>query len=194
MLINNVQKKLFATQVKNFVAQVEQLAQDELLTHRTRDIFNTDFADPELLLSDKHFEIAKICSAKTALSDCWKTRASGKDKVSYKLLSKASTFTYTTWSVKTIILKNGMMLSYIHSPNSKRDGYLFIDINGNAKPNIGGRDLFCFYISPKGKLLLTKIYDNLPELSVAQLKNVCLNSNYLYCIDLLILNNWKMDY
>ena len=88
VLINNVQKKLFATQLKNFVAQIEQLAQDELLTHRTRDLSNTDFADPELLLSDKHFEIAKICSAKTALSDCWKTTAKRKNKIKYKRIDR----------------------------------------------------------------------------------------------------------
>ena len=51
VLINNVQKKVFATQLKNFVAQIEQVAQDELLAHRTRDLSNTDFADPDKLLS-----------------------------------------------------------------------------------------------------------------------------------------------
>ena len=75
VLINNVQKKLFATQVKNFVAQIEQLAQDEMISHRTRNLFDTDFASPLTLLTSKHFDIVKSCPVAVAHYQCW----NGKD-------------------------------------------------------------------------------------------------------------------
>ena len=136
VLINNVQKKVFATQLKNFVAQIEQVAQDELLAHRTRDLSNTDFADPELLLSDKHFKIAKSCSAQTALRDCWKTTTTGKDKVKYNALSKILPQD-GLGDYKTIILKNGIMFEYYYIPNyTNVKALIFVDLNGNEKPNI----------------------------------------------------------
>ena len=136
VLINNVQKKLFATQVKNMVANIEQVAQDELLAHRTRDLSNTDFADPELLLSDKHFKIAKSCSAQTALRDCWKTTTTGKDKVKYNALSKILPQD-GLGDYKTIILKNGIMFEYYYIPNyTNVKALIFVDLNGNEKPNI----------------------------------------------------------
>ena len=198
VLINNVQKKLFATQVKNMVANIEQVAQDELLAHRTRDLSNTDFADPELLLSDKHFKIAKSCSAQTALRDCWKTTTTGKDKVSYKSLSKASIFTDTIWSAPTLILKNGVILSYFDdSIPATRRGYFYIDVNGNDKPNIYGRDFFYFHMSPVGRAIgKTEVWDH-GNPSLATLKSWCFSSDpnlYPMCYDYLYKNNWKMDY
>ena len=90
VLINNVQKKLFATQIKNFSAEIEQFAQDQMITHRTRDLFDTDFGTPSKLLTDGHFSIAKICTADNSLKDCWKTEATGKDKITYKKINGVS--------------------------------------------------------------------------------------------------------
>ena len=192
VLINNVQKKLFATQVKNFAAQIEQLAQDELITHRTRDLSNTDFADPELLLSDKHFEIVKSCSASTSLTDCWKTKASGKDKINYKLLNGNATLTNSRLN-KTIVLKNGIMFAYYYAPTQYRSGYFIVDINGNDKPNIGGRDLFTIFLSPKGKTIGgVEAFNNINVVNPKN-KAYCYR-NYDYCYDYLLINNWKMDY
>lgn len=88
---------------------IEQLAQQELIRNHTRDLSNTDFADPAKLLSDKHFAIIKKCSASNALKDCWKTTATGKDKVVYKKLNnKVQTF----FGGETIILKNGVIIRY----------------------------------------------------------------------------------
>ena len=71
ILINNFQNRLFATQIKNMSATIEQLAQDELITHRTRDLSDTDFGDPLLLLNEKHFSIAKKCFNSNSHKDCW---------------------------------------------------------------------------------------------------------------------------
>ena len=190
VLINNVQKKLFATQVKNFVAQIEQLAQDELLTHRTRDLSNTDFADPELLLSDKHFEIAKSCTVSRALIDCWKTV--GVNKVIYK---RGNGVTDTVSDYYTIVLKNGMLIGYrIESVNNKSFSKILFDVNGNSKPNIYGRDLFAFYLSPKGKIIDYASLQNTGAYST--ILYICKTDTYGagWCFSLLMIDNWKMDY
>ena len=188
VLINNVQKKLFATQVKNFVAQIEQLAQDELITHRTRDLSNTDFANPELFLSDKYFDIIKKCSDQTALSDCWKTSdAIGKNKVIYRKLN--NTIYRPASNSTTIILKNGMILTYYYNEDARRVGYFHIDVNGNSKPNIWGRDVFLTLINHKGKMITYSEWRNSDFANI----NSCKTLGHC-CYDLLIKNNWKMDY
>ena len=65
VLMGNIHNKSFATQIKNMSATIEQLAQDELIVNRTRDLSDTDFGDPEKLLTDKHFSIAKSCKSET---------------------------------------------------------------------------------------------------------------------------------
>ena len=186
VLINNVQKKVFATQLKNMVATIEQLAQDELITHRTRDLSNTDFAAPETLLTSKHFNIVKFCPPSNALTDCWKTNVSGRDKVQYKLLNKSND---SINAGNTIILKNGVMLRY--SFFSGRP-YFLIDINGNDKPNISGRDLFGFILYSNGQIYpYCEIVKHANIL--AEKINAC-KSDTICCTDALIDNNWKMDY
>ena len=85
ILINNFQNRLFVTQIKNMSATIEQLAQDELITHRTRDLSDTDFGDPIKFLSDSHFSIEKKCLNSNAYKDCWY-----QNKIKYKNINKSS--------------------------------------------------------------------------------------------------------
>ncbi len=195
VMMNNIHNRVFANQVKNMAATIEQLAQDELIAHRTRDLSDTDFGDPDKLLSDKHFSIAKKCTSDESLTKCWKTTATGKDKIQYKYLNKSN----ANLSVNgiTIILKNGVMFKY-SAPSSYENvsgdivGKFLIDINGNDKPNIGGRDLFGFYITNKGKVVdgsyVLKSNDTL-ENKITKCK-----SETWYCYGALADNGWKMDY
>ena len=192
VLINNIQKKLFSTQIKNMAAEIEQLAQDLLLSNRTRDLADTDFGDPEKLLSDDHFSISKTCGKEQSLANCWKTSATGKDKVTYKSLNKSDV---DLANGLTIILKNGVMLRYdLQSNDGKTLGRFAVDVNGNDKPNIFGRDFFNFYITPKGHIV---------DISTVNSENADLNtkiskckteSDASYCYGALVDNNWKMDY
>ena len=189
VIVSNVQKKMFATQVKNFSAQIEQLAKDELLVNRTRDLANTDFADSAKLMTSKHFNILKICT--NANVNCWKTHAQGKDKITYKHLEGQATFNNP--SSNTVILNNGMIVGYsvVKNQSQVKNGWLglfMIDLNGNAKPNIAGRDVFYFAIHRKGYIVYTG-QGNTP----ARLIELCKTNEY-YCYGALIENNWKMDY
>ena len=196
VMMNNVHNRVFANQVKNMAATIEQLAQDELIAHRTRDLSDTDFGDPEKLLSDKHFSIAKSCTADNARKDCWKVTATGKDKIKYKYLNKSGNASPTIDGI-TIILKNGVMFRYT-APRSSENvsgdivGKILMDINGNDKPNIAGRDYFGFYITNKGKVVDKSYADKSDD--TLETKITKCKSNVWYCYGALVDNGWKMDY
>ncbi len=189
ILINNFQNRLFATQIKNFSAEIEQFAQDQLITHKTRDLFDTDFGEPSKLLTDGHFSIVKICTAENSLKDCWKTEAEGKDKVKYKYLYNRGV---GVASGLTVILKNGLMFRYgIKTIDGKKYARILVDVNGNDKPNIAGRDLFAFKVNSKGHVR----YYSPNSTHSNKVKNCkSLRNAPLHCYDALVDNNWKMDY
>ncbi len=192
VLMNNVQHKTFATQVKNMSAMIEQMAQDELIAKHTKNLADTDFGDPEKLMSDDHFSISKSCAADSANNDCWKTSATGKDKVVYKCINRTAVPAFD--ARKTIILKNGVMLSYRLYPGQDA-GIFVIDINGNDKPNIIGRDLFGFMVNSKGKVVdIDQFRGNTTSYNVADSCKTCaINSEHI-CYRALVDNGWKMDY
>lgn len=185
VLIGNVHDRIYANQVKNMVATLEELAQDELISNKTRDLSNTDFGDVAKLLSDDHFSIAKSCSPSN-LSDCW---GSG----SYKNIAKT---TISIPSANTVILKNGVIMSYdLESNEDKTTGKFVIDINGTDKPNIAGRDLFAFYITPKGKIIDIGDLQN-EEVSLEDKISKCTsetNAQY-WCYGALVSNGWEVNY
>ena len=190
ILINNFQNRLFATQIKNFSAEIEQFAQDQLITHKTRDLFDTDFGEPSKLLTDGHFSIVKICTAKDSLKDCWKTKAEGKDKVTYKKLNGENRDLIVKYL--TVVLKNGVMFRY--SLTTDGQFVFLVDVNGNDKPNIFGRDLFGFYMDSKGHIL--SYPSNSPDYKYSDKIKNCKthNNSFYYCYSALVDNNWKMDY
>jgi len=196
VMMNNIHNKMFATQVKNMAATIEQLAQDQLIVHRTRDLSDTDFGDPDKLLSDKHFSIAKSCTSNESLTKCWKTAATGNDKIQYKYLSRQNLD--ISKNGRTVVLKNGVMLRYTAPESSENVSgnivcKILLDINGNDKPNIVGRDLFGFYVTNKGKIVdysyATESDDTL-ETKITK----CKSSSVWYCYGALADNGWKMDY
>lgn len=195
VLMNNVQHKTFATQVKNMSAMIEQMAQDELIAKHTKNLADTDFSDPTKLLSDNHFSIAKKCTSDESLTKCWKTEATGKEKVTYKMLNRAVNTGFPQRLV-TIILKNGVIISYGISSSPNALGAFTMDINGNDKPNIAGRDLFVFHVNNKGHVVGYNVVDFMNK-NLEQLNQCCKNSTGIAarcCYDALADNGWKMDY
>lgn len=188
VLISNIQKKAFATQLKNMSAIIEQLAQDEMLLHKTRNLADTDFGDPAKLLSEDHFAIIKTCDNASSLTDCWKTEATGNDKVTYKRLNNSSE---SINKGLTVILKNGVIVRYSKVSGSNRIGAFLIDLNGNEKPNISGRDLFGFFITDKGVIVDKNTVDNISTLSEKQSK--C-KTGVWHCYEAVRDDNWKMEY
>ncbi len=196
VMMNNVQHRMFATQVKNMAATIEQLAQDQLIVHKTRDLSDTDFGDVTKLLSSDHFSIAKTCAASSAANDCWKTGVSDASKVTYKKIDGSLMGNFTVG--KTVILKNGVLLMYNTESNSgKTVGFFMLDVNGNDKPNMLGRDLFGFYVTTNGHIAdCSYLSDDEVSLSgkVAKCKANSSPNGAGWCYGALVDSNWKMDY
>ena len=186
VIVGNVQKKIFATQVKNFAETVQQIAQQELIRNHTRDLSNTDFANPEKLMSEKHFAVKKICAPANAYSECWK-------KVIHKTLSKHAD--PITGAASTIILTNGVIMRYQLDNSLDAVGKFTFDVNGIDKPNIWGRDAFAFYVTPKGHVIDYYQYAK-NNVNLARKINDCktLAYSYLRCYGALRDNNWEMKY
>ena len=192
VLMNNVQNKMFATQVKNMTAEIQTLVEDVLNDNHTRDLSDTDFSDPEELLTEKHFKIVKTCPANESLAKCWKTGAIGDAKVKYKKINNTNA---AIEAQKTIILKNGVMLAYSTIENENILGQFIIDVNGNDKPNIIGRDVFGFYVDNKGHIMdYSKAMLQNDSLETKISKCTTESTGAFYCYGALRDKNWKMVY
>ena len=208
-LISNVNNKAFITHVKNFTTTVQQLATDQLVAHRTNNLANTDFSEPEKLMSAANFTVTKTCTAANAASDCWQVSSA-----SYRSINNGVSYEAGLPSMKsdkdgvTAILKNGATVKYIKVDNDKAYGYFAVDVNGTDGPNIVGRDVFGFYISKKGQILdieaVTPLSDDDSGSSDAEIGSEiqanCLNGASgvdfpeAWCYSLLVRENWKMPY
>ncbi len=202
-LMGEVHNKVYASQIKNMASTIEQLAQDQLVVHRTRNLEDTDFATAADLLTDDHFSIAKKCADADAKKECWKTSDdAGKDKVTYKLLkgTKTTISSLSSGLGYTVILKNGVLMRYYPVDNGgKTVGYFTMDVNGNDGPNIFGRDLFGFYITPKGHVADANITQaDSEQATLATKVNNCKNGGSApteaWCLGALMDNAWKMKY
>ncbi len=149
-VVSGVHKKLLITSLKNTVGEIQLLANNQLTVKKTKSLLDTDFADPAKLLREKNFPIVQDCKANT--TQCWTQQ--------YKTINGAVSTRYASGR-RTVKLKNGAILSYdlLTGPalNTDKDdkviGIFRIDVNGDSKPNIIGRDVFWFEITKKGKII-----------------------------------------
>ncbi len=191
-LMNKINNNILCTQLKNIVGSLAQLASDQLIIKKTKTLIDTDFANPAGLLSEKNFAYSASCSGS---DDCWKTSATGNEKVTYRQIGTKANTTVSGTSFTTIVLKNGALLGYtlaeIAYGDDKTIGEFCTDVNGNEPPNMVGRDYYCFYVTQKGKLIPTTEV-NAP--SLASLSSGCKSGNANYCTAALMQNGWRMPY
>ena len=195
-LIEGLQKRSLVAQVKNVYGIVQEVAREQMIVRKTKNLIDTDFADPAKLLSDKHFQITKKCSYAT---ECWSAtykRLSDKQPTSRVVDEKIDTG-------KSVILKSGAILTYttdlttnypVMTDGDKVIGMFRVDVNGSDKPNIIGRDVFWFLITRKGKVVdfytaNKKTYSK--DKAITECKTA---STITSCIALVMRNNWVMDY
>lgn len=193
-LMEGLQKKQLTVQLKGTVGGIQQLAHNQMIAKNTKDLTNTDFADPSKLLSEKNFPIVKSCDT---AADCWTE--------SYKKISGNTASTrYLEGDSRSIILKNGAIISYglsnvartgLPSDSDDRDiGIFRIDVNGIDKPNMIGRDVFWFYISKKGKILNHSqvsggVYNEADAIAGCKAETFI-----TACLTVIQENNWDMPY
>ncbi len=186
-LMGNLNRKQMVTQLKSTITAIQTLAGNQLTIKKSKSLLDTDFSDPQKLLQEKNFQIAKLCNT---AADCWSNK--------YKQISDMSETNLFPPDGKTVVLKNGTVLTYkldngYTTNDDKTFGRFYIDMNGKDKPNIVGRDVFEFFISEKGKIMgwyeaTGEEYNK--ETSITD----CKSGMGSYCISEILRNNWVMEY
>ena len=191
-LIEGLHKRSLVAQVKNIYGTVQEVAREQMVVKKTKNLIDTDFADPAKLLTDKNFQITKKC---TSVSDCWVGP--------YKSITRASMQTRVVeGSPTSVILKNGLILSYqkkvmeykIDNGKDRAIGLFYVDVNGSDKPNIIGRDVFWFYITEKGKVVDHYLATGTTYNKSTAITNCKSGFVITGCFSVVMRNNWVMDY
>ena len=191
-LIDGIHKRSLVSQLKGTYGALQELAREQLVAKKTKNLTDTDFADPAKLLTDKNFQITKKC---TSASDCWVGP--------YKSITKANMQTRVVeGSPTSVILKDGQILSYqkrvmeynIDNGKDRAIGLFYVDVNGSDKPNIIGRDVFWFYITEKGKVVDHYLATGSTYSKTTATTNCKSGSVITGCFSVVTRNNWVMDY
>jgi prepilin-type N-terminal cleavage/methylation domain-containing protein len=186
-LIKNINRKILATQLKNTVGSIQQLVTDEMVIKKTKNLSDTDFGNSESLLNG-HFEIAGPCDDD---NKCWASN--------YRFINPINNGAGITVSseIYSKRLKNGVTIGYTLAQGDSNEepkasngegafGIFYVDTNGTDDPNIIGRDMFMFYLTPKGKLLGIDEERSCYDPFFADVRAG------LSCFTKLVNNNWKM--
>jgi prepilin-type N-terminal cleavage/methylation domain-containing protein len=183
-VINNLQRKILSTTLKNFTTEIQQLITNEMIANKTKNLSDTDFAEPTKLLTSNNFEISKNCT--------------GTGCIDYSLKTLNNTLSTLSIVDNGVMLKNGIVFLYrIENGTNVVDaddpilGRILVDVNGSEKPNIIGRDFFAMYVTQSGKI--TNSNNNL-ESSTSNLATGCKNGTSSDCFIYLLKNSWNMDY
>jgi len=167
-IMNNINRRLMVTQLKNTYAQVKQLVDDQRIMYNTKDLSQTDFANPAVLITK--FDTAKPCGE----NECWAE--------SYRTIASVQNENISPQN--SVKLKNGASLAYeLQSTAGPTYAYVTIDLNGKAKPNVIGRDLFVIYISKNGTL--GQIFQTGSSMPIG-----CMSGDSSKCLNALMENNW----
>lgn len=191
-LLENINRKVLASQLKNTVLTIQNLADEQLISNKTQSLENTSFANPAELLTATNLAIANQCAN---ADDCWPTN--------YKKLSDLTNSVDRPFGVSKM-LKNGTVINYSISNHGKTwpdgdkcYGLFWVDVNGKDKPNILGRDFFAFRITKKGKIVYGTSCDGLTtdQTTDEQMLNYCKTNGYATaCLAHIQRNNWQIKY
>lgn len=167
-LMNDIHTRVYLNMVKNMSVTIEELAADQMLNRRVRNLSDTDFGNADEILSTKHFAIVK--------------KENGILTSTYKNFSNEDK-TIDGIDGKSALLKNGVVLVYAPLSNSATaTGTFIMDANGNDGPNVIGKDLFVFNITKKGKIV-----SGTEDTSLA----TCSAGNPRSCYGYIVTNGWK---
>lgn len=191
-LMDNINRRVLASQLKNTVLAIQNLADEQLVNNKTQTLDNTSFAKPAELLTSSNLAIANQC---VKADDCWPTN--------YKKLSDLTNSVGRPGGTSKM-LKNGAVINYSLSEMGKEwpdgdkcYGLFWVDVNGKDKPNILGRDFFAFRITKKGKIVYGTSCNGLKSEDTTDEKmlDYCKKNTYATaCLAHIQRNNWKITY
>jgi prepilin-type N-terminal cleavage/methylation domain-containing protein len=189
-IVNNIQKRILVTQLRNVITSVQQVIDNQKIANNTKSLSDTDFANPAKLLSSSNFAISKTC---TTAQECWSQN--------YRRLSDGASTTRVYENAGAVVkLKNGVIMSYSTyslpelPDGDKAIGIMNVDINGDDKPNIIGRDVFWLIISREGHIM-DYVQANNTTYDENQSITACQNASVITkCLSVIMENNWSMPY
>lgn len=195
-LMSNINNRILASQLKNTVVGIQQIMDEQMTRNHTTSLLETDFKNPNSLLTEANFSVAKICPAGQARVGCWNIT---EDATPYKWLTGAG---FRMNDSLTLKLKSGTLIAYYRTNSNaftyegvtdRVIGAFDIDINGNEGPNIAGRDFFSFYITDKGKIVDN--YYNSGNVSLATKRTACKTSSSAFaCFGAVVDDGWQIRY
>lgn len=160
-LINNYQKHVWTTKFKKAYSEISQgfkllMAEEEVSSLLETEAWSTVPTDANV-----EFFLDGSGASQMAFWNGIAKRFSGSSVVDTKIYPiykiNGAVTGWNSWSffkVKHIILPDGVAFGFSVPPsNAFGNGSLTIDINGDAKPNTLGRDIFNFDISKYGILI-----------------------------------------
>ena len=191
-LVNNYQKEAQAIQIRKAVNEMTN-AVDMLITEEGK----TKFSQTSAITNKRHDNGQTIDGISEFINKHFKVAATtGCFAGSYKSISGTSS-AFSCNVNSTFLLSNGNALCIT------KDGsqlHVYIDTNGQDKPNISGRDLFAYYINSQGQI----VGDNGSSGSSTneygystgdESGDTCTNSTKgIGCLNKLMGSNWKMNY
>lgn len=191
-MLDNINRRVLASQLKNTVLAIQNLADEQLVNNKTQTLNNTSFANPAELLTSSNLAISNQC---TSADDCW--------PANYKKLSDMTNSVGRPGGTSKM-LKNGAVVNYSlselgeeWSDGDKCYGLFWVDVNGKDKPNILGRDFFAFRITKKGKIVYGTSCNGLKSEDTTDEKmlDYCKTNTYATaCLAHIQRNNWKITY
>ena len=118
---------------------------------------------------------------------------------SYKAMDGGTINNYSA-NVKSYVFASGVSIRPLYAKSGAKLVNIGIDINGQKGPNIGGRDLFWFYVYNNGVIDDVPIDANtVAPLTTAeretQYSNYCASANSVDgCFGKILNDNWQMTY
>lgn len=213
-LIQNHQRKVYVTELHKVYSEFQQATLAQINSRNAIDLLEAGVRNDNAFnsLITNQFKIVKNCTGNP--SNCFAD--------SYRNLSGGTATTYSDTSAPCYALASGAVICAKYERGSSTSnglnlvgqsydlvGSLIVDVNGKARPNIIGRDLFIMGIAKDGTLTkASKMSTSLgqatttPHFSLTEstlqkcqkATSVAPNSKAAYCFDLILSDNWEMTY
>ena len=177
-LVYNYQKKTDALQLRKVITEITAAADMYVTEEGKTKLKHTKIYESKANANNfirNKFKVVKEC-ATDSTAQCFGSR--------YYSIDKSSSGAFNCGDV-SFVLANSAAISVNGVSNSSEYMRLYVDINGQKGPNVGGRDMFMFFLSGDANIV-PKISGTSPT---------CVSSKFGNgCYELLIQNNWIMNY
>ena len=188
MLIAEYRNKAYVTQLHKTCNELQQGFRMLLADENTSDLVDAGLTSQDAVNNfiTTYFKNVKECDA---MNNCFAS--------SYKAMDGGTINNYSA-NVKSYVFASGVSIRPLYDKSGAKLVNIIIDINGQKGPNIGGRDLFWFFVYNNGVIDDWPMNENAvaPMTSAerdTQFTTYC-NSTARGCFGKILNDNWQMTY